>query len=40
MVHTPPQILETKAHKLEQLVQLKDAKIAALSARLADAGLA
>ena len=28
------QILETKVHKLEQLVRLKDAKIAALLSKL------
>jgi hypothetical protein len=35
-----PQILETKARKLEQLVKLKDAKIQTLIAKLQAAGLA
>ena len=34
------QILETKVRKLEQLVRLKDAKIATLMAKLQAAGLA
>jgi hypothetical protein len=33
------QVLEVKAAKLEQLLRLKDAKIAALTARLQGAGL-
>jgi hypothetical protein len=35
----PPQILETKVRKLEQLVKLKDAKIHTLMAKLQAAGL-
>jgi hypothetical protein len=35
----PSQILETKVRKLEQLVKLKDAKIATLAAKLQAAGL-
>ncbi len=35
----PPQILETKVRKLEQLVKLKDAKIHTLCAKLQSVGL-
>jgi hypothetical protein len=35
----PNQLLHTKSDKLEQLVKLKDAKIAALMGRLSAAGL-